>query len=237
MGTCGIGSETCVNGLWSGCPSPVGETCNGIDDDCNGVVDDIDGGNSVSSTRCQCYNGISPLAEACNGIDDDCDGHIDEGANCCITGQERQCGPSTEEGECVMGTSACSNGVWGACAGAVSPVDEICDDNLDNDCDGRTDQLDNDCMVPGCAEGGINQTCMCGDSARESGYCCSGIYSGSECTHNWWWWVPMDPDDSWWWILVMIGVVILIVLVALVLYLGSQGRELTWSELMKKYDT
>jgi len=220
QGICAVGSETCHSNVWFGCPQPTDEACNWDDDDCNGKIDDVDGGASVAATRCQCYDGGTPQAEACNGIDDNCDGFIDNGANCCTNGQERNCGPSTEEGECKFGTSICSGGVFGACFGAAYPDDEICGNGLDDDCDGETDET---CVIPPCSEGQINQSCLCEGSARDSGYCCSGLYSEEECVEN--------P----WWILIVAGVAILVVLILLILYFKSMGREFTWEELSRRY--
>ncbi len=39
----------------------------------------------------------------------------------------------------------CINGTWGSCIGAISPVAEVCSDNLDNDCDGLADSEDDNC--------------------------------------------------------------------------------------------
>jgi hypothetical protein len=219
-GRCAAGTETCHSNRWSGCPAPIGESCNMEDDDCNNIIDDVDGGRSISATKCQCYNDGSPLPESCNGIDDNCDGLIDNGADCCTSGQERGCGPGTEEGECRRGTSTCSDGSWGQCTGAIYPEDEVCGDNKDNDCDGETDE---GCQLPSCGEGEITQLCLCEASVRGYGYCCSGIYSDKECVQNLWW------------VLVIIGVALLIVLAILIIYFKSQGRELTWDELMNRY--
>ncbi len=140
QGVCGVGDEMCVDGSWTGCPSPVTETCNGEDDDCNGVIDDVLGGTSVESTQCGCYGGADPQDEICNGIDDDCDGDIDEEGDCCINNETRECGPSNETGICKKGISTCINNVWGSCENATYATDEICGNDLDDDCDGETDE-------------------------------------------------------------------------------------------------
>ena len=39
-GICGLGTELCSAGQWSGCPLPQQELCNGKDDNCNGKTDE-----------------------------------------------------------------------------------------------------------------------------------------------------------------------------------------------------
>ncbi len=150
-GTCS-GTETCSAGSWGGCnaKTPASETCNNVDDDCDGATDEN------LSRACQASNGYgtcsgtetcsagswvnctaqTPAAESCNNIDDDCDGQTDENlSQTCYTG------PSGTEGVglCHSGNQSCSSGTWGSCQGQQLPATEICD-NLDNDCDGATDE-------------------------------------------------------------------------------------------------
>ena len=136
VGECSYGVESCVDGAWSACigdVGPVNETCNQEDDDCNGVVDNVNGGNSISSASCQCYDGASPLdAESCNAIDDNCDGQIDEGVTA-------PCG--NDVGACSMGIKVCVNGVFGEECTGVGPVEEICGNAEDDDCDNETDEF------------------------------------------------------------------------------------------------
>lgn len=75
--------------------------------------------------------------EVCDGVDNDCDDLIDEDL-------ARQCG-STDIGACQFGTQTCQAGQWSECQGAIEPIDEICDDNIDNNCDGQTDE---GCQLP-----------------------------------------------------------------------------------------
>ncbi len=141
IGRCKEGYRICINNEWSECRDyvgPVEEVCNRIDDDCNGIVDDVNGGESVEETHCRCYNNGIPSAEICNDIDDDCDGKIDDGISCCTEGETRTCGINI--GVCKSGIQRCINGSWGKCEGAVLPSEEICYDNLDNDCDGSVDE-------------------------------------------------------------------------------------------------
>jgi hypothetical protein len=72
----------------------------------------------------------------------------------CTTGQTRACGPSTEIGNCSLGTRLCTNGVWGDCVGAVMPGPRLCGATDDKDCDGLPDDtVDTACeCVPGATE-------------------------------------------------------------------------------------
>lgn len=72
----------------------------------------------------------------------------------CSNGETRSCGPSTQAGECNLGTRVCIDGVWGDCIGAVFPATRICGAPEDRDCDGLPDDsVDAVCeCVPGTAE-------------------------------------------------------------------------------------
>jgi hypothetical protein len=143
------GTRTCEDGEWGECiggKSPETEICNNKDDDCDGIIDNINGEVTESKTKCWCTapedGRKTPKSdETCNDIDDDCDGRIDEGAtDCCIKGQTRFCG--TDEGVCELGIQRCESGLWGACEEGVEPNPEgdICCNNLDDDCNGMTDE-------------------------------------------------------------------------------------------------
>jgi len=69
-------------------------------------------------------------------------------AQCAQVGRERSCydgDPAVAGvGQCAAGVQICeSNGeflVWGPCLGSVQPTDELCDDGIDNNCDGEVDE-------------------------------------------------------------------------------------------------
>jgi len=56
----------------------------------------------------------------------------------CAEGAFRDCG-ATDVGACEFGEQTCSDGVWGSCIGEIVAVVEtasMCEDNIDQDCDG-----------------------------------------------------------------------------------------------------
>ncbi|RMH14036.1 MAG: hypothetical protein D6698_13225, partial [Gammaproteobacteria bacterium] len=164
LGVCSVGTETCFNGSWSGCPLPQGESCDGfLDEDCDGTVDEgcecTDGKTEVCGSDvglCQqgtrtCINGswsdcegsIGPSPEVCDGLyDEDCDGVVDNGCNC-TNGETQLCGSNI--GACEFGVRTCIGGSWSDCVGGKEPREEICN-GIDDDCDMLVDE--GVCFVP-----------------------------------------------------------------------------------------
>ncbi len=140
------------------------ETCgNAVDENCNGDIDDEgaiscvtyyrdqDGDNYgvTADWRCLCApspsdfytatldndcndnnNSINPAAtEVCDSADNDCNNQTDEGLG------QTTCG----QGECLHTVDNCVGGVVQFCDPLQGQAAETCD-NLDNDCDGDTDE-------------------------------------------------------------------------------------------------
>jgi len=223
QGRCAVGNETCVNGAWVGCPLAVIETCDRVDDDCDGTIDNVDGGDSVETTMCGCYDGASPVPEiGFDGIDNDCNGIIDEGCDC-REGDTDTYG--SRVGECVEGIRTCVNCEWTISREAVGPFAEVCGNGLDDDCDGQSDEVG--CVVQTdvvCGYGPIPTAgCKCGTGTYAQGFCCNDLFSNEPC--------PEFP----WWILVVVGVAIIAVIVALHFLKNMKKDELAWERLEKKY--
>ena len=129
------------------------EVCDDVDNDCNG---DTDEGFPDKGTACDgddedtCPNGTwvcnaagddlectndAPSFEACDGLDNDCDGDVDED----WPDLEEPC-DGEDADECENGLLVCNlagNGV--VCEEQGQVMEELCN-NVDDDCDGVTDE-------------------------------------------------------------------------------------------------
>ena len=141
-------NDTCSGGVCSGTP---------LDADGDTYVSDACGSTDCDDTNPAVNRGTPegpPGDPSCSdALDNDCDGLIDgEDPDCW------QCTPSVTEacdtrlpGVCAVGTRTCqADGTWGACVQDVSSSPEVCDDGLDNDCDGDVDCDDQDCDCTAC---------------------------------------------------------------------------------------
>ena len=144
------------------------EVCNGVDDDCNGVVDDLgedvvgpsalNQAGECADTLQVCVDGawrdpMSPEDERgadqeCDGQDNDCDGRIDEDYD----PADRRCAPNrctalccdVARMHCLEGEAHClvrDDSVDVTVFRLPFSVEEECDE-IDNDCDGDTDEGD-----------------------------------------------------------------------------------------------
>lgn len=195
--TCGVGycrehnrASTCQLGVETLCVAsdpltPTDATCDGVDDDCDGRVDEdfMSRASTCGLGVCQrsgtlsCQSGSTsdscavgppngPDDSSCNGRDDDCGGNVYEGFVTMVT--TCSIGPCAADGitACVDGT------VVDSCmASAPSGTDNTCN-NLDEDCDGRTDEsfvsTASNCGIGACRSSGVI-TCSSGrtrDSCR-----------------------------------------------------------------------
>ncbi len=172
-GRCRPGTTVCLRGTVV-CQSNlerIDETCNGQDDDCDGMTDEGPGGFPLQTdcyggpqgrggvgvcdlgvsvcengTFGECVGDVLPGAEVCDGLDNDCDGNTDEDslgrplAQSCYEGPDGTAGV----GICRAGQEVCTNGEFGECQGQRTPdALEVCNGS-DDDCDGETDEGDND---------------------------------------------------------------------------------------------
>lgn len=119
---------------------------------------------------------------ACSKDDDGGAGGGGAGPGGCTTeGQAEYCYPGSAAergiGECRDGSHVCVDGAWTECVGYVLPTDEVCDDLLDNDCNGVADE--------GCpCESGSTKSCYHGPtSSIGMGICVAGTQA---CTGGVW---------------------------------------------------
>jgi hypothetical protein len=155
---CKNGTFKCdVSGLGLACDGDYSavETCNGKDDDCDGTTDEdypvgkpCDGDDTdlcqngtytckADGSGVECVNEtVKNITEACNAKDDDCDGSTDED----FPDKDKPCdGDDTDK--CKNGTATCkADGSATECINEkIKDIKEICD-NINNDCDGSTDE-------------------------------------------------------------------------------------------------
>ena len=147
-----------------------------------------------------CEMDTLPSDEACDGADNDCDGATDEGCPC-TAGQTQGCGSEFAIAPCRAGTQTCrADGTWSACEGAVGPSAEVCDDGVDNDCDGLEDEGCSCVPEPEICDDGVDNDCdgtvdepscrrdmpplVCGPGTMEvEGRCVpEAMCSGTDCT-------------------------------------------------------
>jgi hypothetical protein len=150
VGECEAGTRTCdargaSYGACTGAVTPSPDTCGDeLDNDCDGAADD---GCCVALPEV-CGDGLdndcdgavddgccTAAAEVCDGVDNDCDGFVDNGAPGSAQPMSRACTTA-----CGSGVETCTGAAWRGCT-ARAPVDEICSDGIDNNCDGRIDEL------------------------------------------------------------------------------------------------
>ncbi|MEZ4459510.1 MAG: MopE-related protein [bacterium] len=155
--------------------------CDGLDNDCDGSVDEgcacsgpqscgsDEGACQVGTMNCvqgalqPCEGAVNPVPEQCDQIDNDCDGSIDE--------EVKQLCPK-QLGVCADARVVCAGGVFPTCTDDVYAAytnkyeanETRCDD-LDNDCDGVTDEgcpcPYNDSDYGACGEGYVGTTGAC----------------------------------------------------------------------------
>jgi len=180
-------------------PNPVTETdiqgseCS--DAYCHGVCLSLglSGGSCGPYGNCLCDENPSDSERCGDGIDNNGDGKVDEGCPCSPEGSTKPCysGPpeTRRVGNCKDGIQKCEGDLefftWGDCSGDTTPQNEICSNNLDDDCDYLMDCSDPDCAsdrscircTPEICNDGIDNDCDylidCSDSdCFNSPFCC-----------------------------------------------------------------
>ena len=134
------------------------ERCNLIDDNCDGIVDEG-------------YDQDEDDVSSCAGDCDDLDADIYIGAVELCDDVDQDCNPETEPGDKDADgwlDAACGGEDCDDTNGAIGPdQEEVCDDDLDNNCDDLTDSEDAICLDPSRnTAGDVRPGWFCGQSAQ-----------------------------------------------------------------------
>ena len=161
-GTCGCGvadTDTDSDGTPDcndNCPAVSNADQLDLDSDTIGDAcdDDVDGDGYTTDVDCDDSDAsVNPEAtEVCNGIDDNCDEQIDEGVKNTYYQDSDGDGygdPINTIQSCTQPSGYVDNNVdCDDTNGAINPfATEVCDDGIDNDCNGDIDSADANCTV------------------------------------------------------------------------------------------
>ena len=154
--TCGFGVQICKNGVWEDCNAFTTRSCKTSDKTCKEGTELCEKG----AWSGICKGELVESEEICDGKDNNCDGQVDEfwpkkGQSCSV-GK----GGCRDTGVFLCGGPNKKSLICSATEGSSSP--EVCD-SVDNDCDGKVDNLE-------------PKTCQnaCGNGKR---YCVGGTWT------------------------------------------------------------
>ena len=155
--SCGGGSETDGGACESNFDCPVGKLCSNGRCVSEGSADDGSGGEGEIPDNEHGDGGSTGHDGETSDSDSQPDNQDDPLEGDCKPGETTKCAyqgdPATENvGPCKPAVSTCKeDGTWGKCEGAVEPVaetgEELCKNNIDDDCDGNVDNKKGSCII------------------------------------------------------------------------------------------
>ncbi|MBW1809918.1 MAG: lamin tail domain-containing protein, partial [Deltaproteobacteria bacterium] len=142
---CNDGDNSIYPGADEICGDTIDQDCNGVDLQCGCADSDQDGYEDSSCGGSDCDDGN---AEINPGQDEICDDSIDNDCDNDTDGADSDCAVCADDDQDSFEDAACGGEDCDDSNAAVNPdADEICDDSIDNDCDGDTDTDDDQCAA------------------------------------------------------------------------------------------
>ena len=185
---CLEGATICIAGSLT-CDDPTDDSpdfCNGLDDDCDPTTADGSGEDwygqgcdgpdsdlckegtySCTAGAVACGDTTDNTLDICNGLNDDCDPASPDGSEDAGVGVACD-GPDSDL--CAEGVTSCTAGAV-ACGDTTGDTVETCN-NLDDDCDGQTDEALT--RPTSCGAGACS-----GNTGAET--CAAGAWGGNTC--------------------------------------------------------
>ena len=161
QGKCFQSVPACIDGQAQECDPFAGaedEVCDGEDNDCNGQVDEELGSTTCGQGICeheepncmdgaenQCDDMAGAVDEECDGLDNNCDGAVDDGFPDSDNDGDADCVDLDDDDDGDLDDDDCE-----PLDPDIGPSkDEICFNQVDDNCDGNTD-TDGDCSFVSC---------------------------------------------------------------------------------------